>query len=245
MRKKIIIFLLIFITISLLGVTIFNKKSVRTNPKNDIITKIEKKETFNVLLTNGNNEELVNLFKYYEKAYSLKYSHMKYIYTSSEFNNIMSKLPIKITPDINNAFLMIEQGSLKYSLLGDFNEEDLKKLLINAHIIDQEYEDIDKLINNDFKNNYDENKIYSILYLNKNDENLYKYREILVKNKVKTLVMYTNGLNQADIEESLKNQINYGEDITKKLPIIMKVRNNKVMFSTTNITLDNLLEKFK
>ena len=89
------------------------------------------------------------------------------------------------------------------------------------------------------------NDLYNILLISSKNSNLYNYRQILVKEKIPSIVMYTNNPERLCQILKLEGSIELGDNPQAKLPIVVKIKNNKILSVKTDVTIDNLKEKMK
>ena len=239
MKNKKIVFVIITIIIMVIsmGLLITNKPKT-TNQYDIIIKKINNNETFSIAFIKEDNSNAKEIFEYYEKAYSI---NIKYIYVEQNDSNYRSLAKKLNLSETRTSFIVIKAGKIISGITGIINEHNLKKVLIDAELISKEYESIDQLISNDFKNTAEKNVTYNILYIDSNHKNLYKYRELLVSNKIKSLVLYANNVDQIQTENYIKEKIGIKKGDYSKLPIVMKVRNNKVLNTHSNVKPNDLV----
>ena len=204
-----------------------------------IIKKIDNKESFNLLILKGQNE-MKGTFNYYEDVYSLKYEEIQIDTTNNSFKKLIKKFDFPIDDTTTRVFMVIEKGVITGVVVGEFKEKELKETLISSNVISQEYKDVDVMMDNDFSI-YNDDNIYNILYLGGYDIDVYKYRKQLVENKIKSLLLYSESLKQADADSKIREKLNMGDDLENKFPILIKYRNGEILESIPNITVDNLV----
>ena len=98
-------------------------------------------------------------------------------------------------------------------------------------------------MDSDFKYNKDE--IYNVLYINASDKNIYEYRKLLVKNKIKSLIIYAGNITQRDEEQSIREKLNIPNNTYDNLPILIKMKNKEIINSYNNISLNDLVKNCK
>ena len=55
--------------------------------------------------------------------------------------------------------------------------------------------------------------------------------------------MYVGGIESMDTEEYLNEKIDFKNNPEAKLPVTIKVQNNKILYSHSNVMLKDLIEK--
>ena len=95
----------------------------------------------------------------------------------------------------------------------------------------------------DFKYNKDDT--YNVLYINQSDKNIYEYRKLLVKNKIKSLIIYAGNITQRDEEQSIREKLNIPNNTYDNLPILIKMKNKEIINSYNNISLNDLVKNCK
>ena len=218
---------------------IFQKHPI--NGYSGVINQIDKKETFSVLLTSNNSANLEKTLNYYEEAYNIKVEYLDINFNNKNFNELVKKTSLNVLDSTQSMFLVIKKGKVAGSLMGDFTEKHIKDLLISSKMISDKYKDIDSLIGNDLKE-YKDKKSYSILYINRNDKDLYEYRKLFVKNNIRSLIMYEGDPNQIKTIDYFNKQLGYKFEPSEKLPILIKIRNNKILYYYSNVKLKDLVK---
>ncbi len=251
MRKKEIIVMICALLIIIVGVVmvILNQKPIEEKETyndlvNKIIKQIDNKETFNLYLYSPNDEsDLKSDLDYYENVFSIKFEMLEMRFNNETFKELVKKLDIDLVNSDEHAFFVIIDGSIKSSINGLFSENQLRNILIKTKRIGAEYKDIDYLVNDEeFDSYYSKNEEYYVLYINGNKD-LYKYREILAKNKVKSLVIYEGRLDSSVSAEKLETELGLVDKIPEKYPMLIKIKNHKILSSKFNVTLDDLKEE--
>ena len=244
-NKKIIISLIVIglIIISVIGVLLNNQKHpMQTTSYNKVIKKINKKETFNILITDKDTMDLRMILNYYENVYDIDVDYLDLDPKDAKFNDLMKKVSIDFLPSFKSIFITVKGGKITGSIMGEFNEPNVKDLLVESKTIGKEYKDIDTVIIKNSKN-YSKDS-YTILYINQDDKDLYKYRELLVKNKIKSVILYPNTSEIKEVE-SLNKELGYGYDINDKLPTLIRIKDKKILYYYSNIKLEDLVKKAK
>ena len=250
LRTKIIIIALsIFVGI---GILLFLQKNsllpIFTNKYTNIIKKIDNKETFSVLIVNDSayGKEMKKTCDYYKDVYGIKYIYLDEDHDDTEYKKLIKKLGSNLTGKETTIFAYIEKGVVKSSLAGEFYESSLKDFLINNGLIEKKYKDIDTIVIDKYNDSFKDDKSYNILYIDGADKNLYQYRKLLVKNKIKSYIVYVNNLGQIDTEKYFKKKLKFDSmEDNNKLPVIIKIKNGKIESSYTNISLKEFVNKIK
>lgn len=246
----IIIFAIIIITVGVLLTVLEEKPTKKANIYDDkvnkIIEKLDNKESFNLFLYSRNEESgLVDVLNYYKKVFSIEFDKLEINFSNEAFKSLVNRLDIDIVDSDETAFIIIDNGIVDSSINGVFSETSLRRQLIKANIIGPEYNHIDYLANDDdFKKYYASNKMFNILYINNNSDS-YKYRELLLKNKVNSLVIYFGELDSDETSTMLEHELNLEDDSTKKLPILIKTQNHKIISAKYNISLEEFATEIK
>lgn len=248
MKKKIIILIIVICVITTI-IIVFQKniKAVRQTEKNSVyeqvLNRIKDKETFNLLIVKSkqNQKELLTMFKYYKKTYSIDYKMIQANKENKDYQALVNKLNIEYNEQ-DSMFIIIKDGIMNSSLIGSYSELDLKSLLINSGLLDKKYETIDSLIDNSFfKEKYNKENNYNILYIDQNDPNLYEYRSILVQNSIESLIMLKDNANQIETIEYFNKKLGFNDEIYNKLPLVIRIRKDNFL-CTPNITKANIVE---
>ena len=180
------------------------------------------------------------VFEYYEDAYGIKFNRLYVDKNSLGYKQLMKALDQDIEEDNEIIFQIIKDGVPNHIIKGLFSEKDLKKQLIEQKILGEEYKDIDTFMDSDFKYNKDET--YNVLYINASDKNIYEYRKLLVKNKIKSLIIYAGNITQRDEEQSIREKLNIPNNTYDNLPILIKMKNKEIINSYNNISLNDLVK---
>lgn len=244
-NKKIIISLIVIglIIISVIGVLLNNQKHpMQTTSYNKVIKKIDKKKTFNILITDKETSDLRPVLNYYENVYDIDVDYLDLDPKDAKFNEFMKKVSIDFPPSLKSIFITVKDGKITGSIMGWFNESNIKDLLVESKTIGKEYKDIDTVIIKNLKSYSKEP--YTILYINKDNKDLYKYRELLVKNKIKSVILYP-GTGEIKEVKAIEKELGFDRNVNDKLPTLIKIKNKKVLYYYSNIKLDDLVKKAK
>ena len=249
MSKKIriiIISIIIPVLIFLSLIIIYYSKPSKTDKKyeekiNKIINKIDKKEDFCLLLSSVEDKYLKQALDYYKDTYNINIDYLKIKSNNESLDNLIKKLNIDINKGFDNTFLIIENGSLKNSITGYFNEIGVRNLLIKNGTIDEKYNKIDALITEDYKNE----DSYDLLYVALGDKSIFNYRKLLVKNNVKSYVLYFGFADQNKIEEEFDKKLEFKYTPKEQLPALIQVRNKEVTNIYTKIDLKEFEKHIK
>ena len=214
--------------------------NVASDPYEEVVKKINNKESLNLVLIKKDSA-MNKVFEYYEDAYGIKFNRLYVDKNSLGYKQLMKALDQDIEEDNEIIFQIIKDGVPNYIIKGLFSEKDLKKQLIEQKVLGEEYKDIDTFMDSDFKYNKDET--YNVLYINQSDKNIYEYRKLLVKNKIKSLIIYAGNANQIEVENDIKEKLNIKSSLDANLPVLIRIKNNKVIKSYSDITLNNIVEK--
>lgn len=214
--------------------------NVASDPYEEVVKKINNKESLNLVLIKKDSD-MNKVFKYYEDVYGVKFERLNIDKTSLGYKQLMKALDQDIEEDNEIIFQIIKDGVPNYIIKGLFSEKDLKKQLIEQKVLGEEYKDIDTFMDSDFKYNKDDT--YNVLYINQSDKNIYEYRKLLVKNKIKSLIIYAGNANQIEVENDIKEKLNIKSSLDANLPVLIRIKNNKVIKSYSDITLNNIVEK--
>lgn len=246
-NNKIIVSLIaiVFILIIVSAIVTFSNSrhhSRKNTSYSEIIKKIDSKKSFNILITDKDTAYLKPVLNHYKSSYNIEVEYLNLNPKDEKFEDFFKRTSIKFIDSFKSLFIVIKDGEVIGSLVGEFNETNIKDLLIENNVIDKEYQNIDTVITKNIKNHIDGE--YTILYVNKDDKEQYKYRELFVKNKIKSVVIYS-GTTDASELMSLNKELGYENNIDEKLPAVIKTRNGKIEYVKTNVTLDNLIESTK
>ncbi len=246
-KKYILITIILLISLLLLALGLFLPKDnikVKDDPYTKIIERINNKETFNLLISKNDYYNIEKTLNYYKDVYNINHETIKANYSNSSYKELIKLLGLVITNGDDMVFIIIKEGKIVNSLIGDIEEPDLKRLLIKSKLINKEYEKVDAIMEDDLKK-YKNDKEYNILYISNSDKDLYKYRSLLVKNKIKSLILYANSLNQYNVITELEKALNINEESKIDYPILIKLNKGKLEKKYTKVNLDNLVEKCK
>ncbi len=257
MKSKSIVIIICSILIIIVGIVMStfitkDKETVKYDSAyddqiNEIIKRMDNKESFNLYLhSHSDGSDIVKVLDYYKDMFSIEYDNVEMKFKNKTFKSLVKKLGINIVDSDQHAYVVITKGVIDYSINGVFSEIDLRRLLITAKKIGKKYDSIDRLVNDtDFKKYYSKDEVYNVLYVLNDDTNLFKYREILCKNKVNSLVVYSGLLDSEETSTMFDNKLGISEGDNKKFPILIKVRKNKIISTKTNVSLDNLAKELK
>ncbi len=232
-----IIFAIIF---TIIGFTKENHIISSFNSYKNVSEKINNKESFNLILIKKDSS-MNKVFDYYEDVYSLKFERLYIDKDSEECKELMKKLNLDINEDDDTIIQIIKNGVPNYIMKGLFSENDLRKALLKQNVLGKEYKEIDAPITNNLKN-YKDAKSYSILYINSDNKLLYDYRKKLVKNKIKSFILYTGSGDNKEVE-SLHKELGFNNSVNDKLPVLIKIKNGKILYYYSNVKLDELIKK--
>lgn len=238
MKKKIIIVLIILVIV-FTGLVFINKNSRSTSTEN-VIKMIDNKETFNLFISFDESSRNAKILKYYKDNYSINYKYIFMNEYDETYEKLIKKLGLEIYKEDRELFTIIKNGSPQHSLIGVFSENNIKNLLIDSKLIDKKYNEIDYLfVDDEFDNYFKQDKLYNVLFIDPGDENLYKYRTMLMQNNIPSLIIYDGNLNSAKTGALFREKLNLDIDISDKLPILIKIKNGKILSSKNNINLDD------
>ncbi len=238
-NKKLIIIVLIVLVIVSLGL-VFIRKNLSGPSTKDIIEMLDNKETFNLFVSFDEVSRNTKTFEFYKDNYSLDYKSVFINEYDETYKKLIKKLGLEISKDDREFFTIIKDGNPQYSLIGVFSENHIRNLLITSKLIDEKYNEIDYLFNDDEFNKYfKKDKLYNVLFIDSGDENLYKYRSMLVQNNVPSLILYDGNLDSAKTGAMFRKELNLEIDVSDKLPILIKIKNGKILSSKNNINIDD------
>lgn len=245
------VFLIISIVLIVVGVFLImtsqqgKKISLFKDKSKEIIEKMDKKESFNLLITGEGTDQLLNSFNYISDTYDIPFVKLNMDNQNESYKKLLKRLDVNPSDNIEMIFDIIKEGVSTSGMRGVFSENQLKDMLIKDKQIKEEYKDIDRLIEDDYEDYYKSDIGYSILYISQDKEDIAEYRKLLVKNKIKSLVMYPDRLSMKKAVTFYNEQIDSEGNIEEKLPAVIKTRNGKIEYVKTNVTLDNLIESTK
>lgn len=244
-KKPIIILVLILLIVGVISWKSFSiKPSKKLTIYETILERMNNGESFNLLIGNGKREDLKQMLDYYSDAYGLKIIYLKSDINDTNYSKILLELGLESPVDEQLEFQIIRNGKPYSGTGGILDESEFQAFFIKQKLISEEYKDIDHILSFDFKAYYNQDKTYCVLYDNLDSESSYKFRKLLVKNKINSLILYI-GSSDISTVEYLKKQLGLDRDFIKKLPIAIKIRNNQVLSSVNNVTLDNLVDSCK
>lgn len=247
-RKKLIIISIVVLLV--IGVFLLIQRLPVANEYKQVLEKIDSDKSFNLLIVNESpsnktTSDTANIFEYYKDVYGLNFIRVNGNSNNLHYLKIIKKIDVNLSGNEPIIFSMFSKGNSVSNMIGEFPESFLKEYLISNKLIDKEYKDIDTAISTDFKKNLKKDKGYCILYIESNSNDLFAYRRLLVKNKVKSLIMYEGQTNQMEVEKYFKKELGLSNDVSDKLPMTIKIKNGKILYSHTNVTLNDLVQKCK
>ena len=193
---------------------------MQTTSYSKVIKKIDDKETFNILITDKDTSDLRPILNYYENAYNIEVDYLNLNPKDEKFKDFFKKTSIEFMDSFKSIFIVVKDGKITSSIMGEFDESSIKDLLINSKTIGKEYKDIDTVIIKNLKNYSKEP--YTILYINKDNKDLYKYRELLVKNKIKSVILYS-GTGEIKEVKAIEKELGFDRNVNDKLPTLIKI----------------------
>ena len=244
MNKKALIAIISVCIILVIGVLLIIQRNPMTKTNYDsILKKLDNKEDF-VLLLIDKDSEMNEVFQYYIDVYDLDIEYLYNDKTNNQYNEIIKRLNLTESSDNEITLLKIKKGHFNNGEIGLFGEAAIKNFLIENELIDKSYAEIDTAIESDFKDYYQDEKSYCVLYINSSNEDLYIYRKELVKNKIRSLVLYVGNIEQMEAEKYFQEELGF-DDSNDQLPAVIKVRQNKVLYASANVTVKDLVKKCK
>ena len=243
--KKIIVEIVTIIGIIAIGVLLINQRHLVANrPYKETIESIDNKGTLNVLIVDKNeNTGIKDIFNYYKEVYEVNYKLINKDPKNEEYKETIKKIDPNLTGEEPFVFAVIKDGVAIATLMGDLEEKNLKDFLINNEIIDKNYKNIDTAIDNKYKDYLNDKRGYCILYINAGDKDLYKYRRQLVENRIRSLIMYVGNGNQNSSEKYFKEKIGIKKGDYSKLPMTIKIRNGKILNTSSDVKVSELVRK--
>lgn len=189
------------------------------------------------------DNNFIKAMNYYKKTYSISYEYIEK--ENVEFYNLLNKRTgFHISPQDENVFMIFKDGDAVSSYTGPYLESSIRKLLIDNNVLDEKYKEIDYVIyDNEFDEYFKKDTLFNILYINESSDDLYKYREILMKNNVKSLVLYANNIDSSDTCILFDEMFNINSDSYNNFPVLIKVKSGKYLSIEKNITLNNFMDK--
>ncbi len=237
-NKKLIAMLIITLICIFMTILLSQSNDARAviSTYENIINKVDNKESFNLLLQDSHNDDIIEIFNYYHDVYNIEYELLLVDYEDERFAELLEKLSLEMIPQDKSVFIIVEDGKARSTIRGEYSEFHLKEFLINHELIEKTYMHVDAIIYGNFQEYYKDNNLYCILYIKPDDQNLYEYRELFVHNDIKSLIMYSNYAGSEEAEKYFKEKIDFGDNTVEKLPAIIKFNNGKILDSHTNIT---------
>ena len=250
MNNKKVIIILSIVILMVLGVLLLMQRHPEANYYKEVLDKISNEETFNILIvnesdTNKTARDTAKIFEYYKDLYGVKYIRVDGNVKDSDYMKLIKKIDSNLNGQEPIIFSMFDTGKPVGNMIGEFKEPILRDYFINNKIISEEYKDIDVVMDNNLVKYLKSKKSYCILYIDPSNNNSFAYRKILVDNKIRSLIMYTGQANQIEIEKYFKEKLKITGDVSEKLPMTIKIRSNKVLYSYSNVKLDDLVDKCK
>jgi len=240
-KKTIVMVIIVLICIFMIILLLKNSDSkVSLSTYESIINKVNNKESFNLLLQDSDNDDIIEIFNYYHDVYDIEYELLLVDYNNELFNELLEKLSLDMLPQDKSVFIIVKDGKIHSTIRGEYSEFNLKEFLINHELIEKRYMYIDAIIYGNFQDYYKEDDSYCILYIRSDNQNIYDYRKTLVQNDIKSLIMYTNYAGSEEAEKYFKEKIDFGNNITEKLPAIIKIKQKKILGSHTNVSIKDI-----
>ena len=241
-KNKFLIIVLIIIIVAVLIYLIFgNKKNLFTDPYEELIDKMNKKETICVLFTNEKNDELIKNLDYYKNTYDIDIDYLDMNFDNQNFYKFIKKAQIGVDRTTENALIVIKDGKFESGLMGYYSENDIRDLLQRTNIIDAKYKDIDAPITDEYKNK----DTYDILYIGQGDKYLNEYRKLLHRNKKTSYIMHPAYGEHSKIAMEFNKKLGYKRIPTTELPVLIKVKDKKIVKVYNNIKLADFKRKIK
>lgn len=237
----IITIVIIIIVVGLIYLIFGNKKNLFIDPYEELIDKMNKKETICVLLTNEKNDELIKTLDYYKNTYDIDIEYLDMNFDNQTFYKFIKKAQVGVDRSTENALIVIKDGRFESGLMGYFSENLIRDLLQRTNIIDAKYKDVDAPITDEYKNK----DTYDILYISQGDKNLYEYRKLLYKNKKTSYVMHPAYGDHSKIAIDFNKKLGYKGIPTEELPALIKVKDKKIVKVYNNIKLADFKRKIK
>lgn len=233
------ILLFISIIVFIVCMNLFTKKEIPKEINYQYIEeKISNNENFYLLLINDYESYSKKLFDYYNEVYDLDCDYLIINKENNKYRKLMTKLNIEKENENVETFLVIKKGKVISSFGGNFSEQNLRNYFISNSLIDRKYKNIDYVFKDDeFNNYYDNSKLFVILYINKDSLYINKYRELLVKKEISSLVMFYNDFEQIKTNQFFNEKLKLSDDITNKFPILIKIKNKKIVSYEKNVSL--------
>lgn len=240
-KNKIILIIICMLFVIIIGFCVF-KIVNKEDPYESVISKINNKESFAFILSKSDSFSMKKTFEYYSDVYSIPIVFLTEDTDNKYYKEVLKFTGQKVLAENGVIFQLVDKGNQSGVLIGTFDEFYIKRLLINFGYIDKAYEDVDNFINSSFNDYYKKDKTYNVLYVGEDDSNYYEYRKLLVKNKIPSLVVLLGFSNIDTIEYLEKETSIKSED---ELPVLIKIRKNKIIDSYKNVSLDSLVSKCK
>ncbi len=240
-KKTIVMFIIVLICVFMIILLLKNSNDkVVLSTYESIIDRVDNKETFNLLLQNNDNDDIIEIFDYYHDVYDIDYKLLLVDYNDERFNELLEKLSLDILPQDKSVFIVVEDGKVRFTIRGEYSEFNLKKFLVDHELIEKRYMYIDAIIYGNFQDYYKDNNSYCVLYIRPDNQNIYDYRKTLVRNDIRSIIMYPNYAGSEEAEKYFKEKIDFGNNINEKLPAIIKIKQKKILGSHTNVSIKDI-----
>ncbi len=246
-KKKLIIIIsiliiLLFIT-SIYIVFFHNNKPIVKSMYETITEKLNKKESFNLVIEETNDEEINNILNMTRDFYDLKYIKTKVSdFSDNEYNALLKKLNLYDDKEYFTypIFVNIKSGITSSYLVGFSYENDMKNYLFNYNIVENKYKGKDNYITDDeFKKISKTEDEILVLYGSNNDE-FYNIRKKLIKENISYYLLNDGRASTLEIETLIMNELEDG-----KGPYLIKFKHGKIVKYLTDISIDNINDKVK
>lgn len=259
-KKNILIIIPILVIIILIVILLFNSNNIEEKLEKKLFPtikeRIDKKESFMILVTNTNPNETLstycmhckrssNFINYNKKLYNLDIiTYDKYKYSDEDYNNVEDYLKLEKNFIIPPAIIYVENGNWSSIENEIRSENDFKEYLVRYNYIKEEELDKEKQINTqeEFEKIYskEENSII-VLYSFENDITKIrkKLHEISLTKSFTYYMICTNIASDINVNKIFRNK--YGDKF--KTPSIAIVGNNQIIDYTSS-TEEEDIERF-
>lgn len=244
-NKKMLIIIISILVVLFLGVIYFiflrdNAQPLIKSEYELLIEKLDKKESFNLLIEDRKNSDVDYALKMARDLYGLEYEKTEVNkFNAKEYDILLERLSLyNDKPHLTYpVFVNVKDGKTTSYLVGFMTETDLKNYLFNNNIVDNKYKNKDNYISDEeFKEISKTNEEIIVLY-GKNNE-IYDIRKKLIKGNIDYYLLDVGRTNTIETEDMVLNEMP-----EEKGPFLIKFKEGKIVKYLSNITVNNASDK--
>lgn len=235
--KFVVLIVLVFVCVFGLYF-VFNKGSNYVF-KDRIVSRMDKKDSFNIYVTDDSKINENSTMDYYKDVYDMDIEYFNISKKGEKKYDALLDLLVMKKSLINLPFFVnIKNGEVNSSMVGLGAEENLKEYLVSNNLISGKYKDIDNILSDEEFNKIIKEKKDEILLYSNGSKEIFKVRKKLLGSNYKYSILSAGLASSIGAELSIMDKYENLKGIC-----LIKIEKGKIVGKEENITDRNVIEK--